>query len=265
MKYFNFESDGISDPLRSITGLGIEKENFMNIKWILAGLLAGLLASSAMAQPGPGRGGPGLARPESAKVFARADANGDGQVTAVEMAIIRGEFFDKLDRDGDGFLDGPEGKFAKYMHRSKRKQRRMARKVDRMQAADTDNDGGISWSEYASAPSVLFDRMDANGDGAISREEHEVMKKQRFSRMDVNEDGVLNQDDRSSRRAARKQARSERRAKLDVNQDGRISRDEFLSSNGRFMQHFDSNADGVVTSSELADGQKRGRGMQRGH
>ena len=40
--------------------------------------------------------------------FAEADANGDGKLTAIEMALDAKVFFETLDRDSNGTLSGPE-------------------------------------------------------------------------------------------------------------------------------------------------------------
>ncbi len=44
----------------------------------------------------------------SAAWFAEADSNGDGKLTALEMAIDANVFFETLDTDGSGSLSGPE-------------------------------------------------------------------------------------------------------------------------------------------------------------
>jgi len=228
-------------------------------KLLLTCGLIGFAASGALAQPmhGPGERGPRRAGPPAPmQLFEMADVDADGQVTAAEAKTARGLLFDRLDRNADGFLEGPEQRFARFSRHTGKMKRRMGRRVDRQMAIDTNNDGNISWAEFASRPSPTLERLDTNSDGMISKDEIQAHRKDEFSRRDANGDGVLNAADHEARRTARHEHHEQKRASLDSNQDGRVSRSEFISNEDRFMRHFDLNQDGIVTKAEIESAPK---------
>ena len=157
--------------------------------WTVTGLSLGLAAGaicliglSAHAQPGPDGGKRG-----GGEFLKSADTNGDGNVSLEELQAVRPEMdaerFARMDRNGDGVLNksdrpeagqgrrgpGPDG------DRGPRGEGRRGG-GDRMMAADTNKDGGVSFEELKAV------RPDAT--------------EEKFAERDTNGDGVLNKDDR---------------------------------------------------------------------
>lgn len=116
-------------------------------------VMLGLALSGALLAPLPA-----AAQPSPKQVLTAADADGDGMVTRQEFQISRSALFGRLDRNGDGAIDGadapPFGQAAK----------RMARVIARM---DTNGDGRVHRSEFDAAPAVLFDRADLDRNGVV--------------------------------------------------------------------------------------------------
>ncbi len=218
-----------------------------NILYVTIGLF-GATASVALASPTMKHRGP---MPHPAHLFELADANNDGQVTNAEAKQAREVLFDRLDRDGNGFLDKPEERFARKEHRAAKKLHRFGRKMDRQQAADANDDGNVSWDEFSFAPSPKFERIDTNADGSISKEEHVAAQREKFAKLDVNQDGFLNPTDRKMRKENRHSKREEMQTRMDTNKDGQISKQEFVSSDGPLMHHFDLDKNGSITRDEM--------------
>ncbi len=220
-------------------------------KMIITTSIFSLGASGALALPnGPHEMGHD-GRPGPMHLFEMADTNGDDQISTQEARAARANLFDRLDENENGFLDKSERKFPKFKHRKHTKKHGQKRKSHRKMAADTNQDGVISWDEFSNARSPLFDRLDTNHDGIISKTEHLAAKKRRFAKFDINQDGQLDKADRTAAKTEMQARRKERRAKLDANQDGRISRTEFIAVNGPLMDHCDVNKDGIVTRDEV--------------
>lgn len=113
------------------------------------------------------------------KAFERADTNGDGVVSAEEIAAAREARFDKMDVDGDGYLTEADREAAKAKHEAKRADRmekRRAKREEHRAEIDTDGDGKISREEFMAAESGRLAQMDADGDGNITKEEAEAAK-----------------------------------------------------------------------------------------
>jgi len=137
----------------------------------------GLLLASALLVPAAN------AQPrERGSFFERLDTNGDGVVDGDELLTARREAFERADKDGDGFVSGSEvdalvGDRGDTMRPPRRglggglARRRMPDGDERVRRLDTDGDGRISETEFLETRNPLLDRFDANGDGAISRDE----------------------------------------------------------------------------------------------
>ncbi len=66
-----------------------------------------MTAPVAMAEDGQGGGGH-HGGPHKGKMFEKADANGDGAVTAEEFDAFHGKVFEKMDVNGDGLITKEE-------------------------------------------------------------------------------------------------------------------------------------------------------------
>ncbi len=135
-------------------------------------------------------------------------------------------------------------------------------------AADADQDGRISKSEFMAAANDRFINTDTNGDALISEDERKAhrevrrsnFQQKRFDQFDQNGDGVITR----SEYEAQSENRSERRKmRRDVNKDGQVDRadrDEFREKmrerrkdrdgkrRGRINP--DANSDGFVSRAE---------------
>lgn len=110
-------------------------------------------------------GGPGL-------LFGLLDTDGDGKLSAAEIAAAA-EVLGRLDRDGDGFvtieeLVAPRGRRGLGAAGGGAPG---ARLLERLRAADANNDGLISRDEAPEFLRPRFDDIDTNGDGMLDREE----------------------------------------------------------------------------------------------
>jgi hypothetical protein len=136
----------------------------------LATLAAALVASTAMAERGPGRDGARLQAPFAAFDFAAVDANKDGKVTPEEIDAFRAAEIKAADTDGDGLMSAAELS-AIHLKRMEGRANDMAQKmIERM---DSDKDGKLSTAEMLArkAPKSMFERIDTDNDGALSEAE----------------------------------------------------------------------------------------------
>ncbi len=237
---------------------------------ITTAILATFGGTSALAQMPPQDGKRHMAGPArhhgpnqgQKKMFEQIDADKDGIVTQDEMKAHRGQIFDKMDRNDDGYLEGEEKRLGRQKYKAKRKIHQAERKLDRKQEADTDKDGKVSYAEFATKNSPLFKRLDSNGDGNISAEEHDAAKRDRFKRMDVNGDGFLSADDRKAAKEKRQKERPARQS-VDTNDDGKVSRSEFVDAEDRMFAHMDANKDGKITKDEVENAPRRHKGPHK--
>ncbi|HWK63535.1 MAG TPA: EF-hand domain-containing protein [Rhizobiaceae bacterium] len=103
---------------------------------------------------------------DPSQLLARADLNGDGQITRQEFVSARAQTFTRLDRNGDGFLstaDAPR----RFIGRQKAE----GRIRDLMQTLDTNRDGWVSREEFVNGPVRLFAVADSDGNDVIDRSE----------------------------------------------------------------------------------------------
>lgn len=167
--------------------------------------------------------------------FARMDGDGDGVITTAERDAARAE---RMQRRGARRSDmiaeesnmrgrltaeqlaelGPNAALAAPPapdeRRAERRAARMERRNQAWAAADTDNDGGLSRSEFDSLHAGhsdrrgqrhagRFDRMDADGNGEISLAEMSERALARFDRADADGDGTVTVEERRAMRHAR--------------------------------------------------------------
>lgn len=111
--------------------------------------------------------------------FEELDTDGNGGITAAELAAHAASRFSDADTDGDGFLTSEELAAAA----SAKAGERAAKRVDRMiKHHDENDDGKLSATELAPSEERLakrFERIDADGNGEISAEEFEQAQKKR--------------------------------------------------------------------------------------
>lgn len=179
-------------------------------------------------------------------VLLRRDANGDGKLTVMEFtenadcrypehaAVV----FSKLDRDGNSEVTQEEIQFAQA--------RRMMKAKQRLDEADTDNDGLISKSEFIAMKreghgdrSQHFKNCDTSGNGAIELDEWKAFGKERevgkllapsedgFREADANADGGVSEDEMRTYMDAKIRVRKEDAfLRMDRDRDGFLTREE---------------------------------------
>lgn len=136
----------------------------------LMAVVAGLLASTAMAAPDGAKG--------ERKSITRAEV--------IEKAGAR---FDAADKDGDGYLDAEEARAAAKKHRGG-KEDKMMRRPDRepREGAEAGERPKRQFDPISRAAALekaaeRFDTADKDGDGVLSPEEHRDAKKARGAKM----------------------------------------------------------------------------------
>ena len=127
---------------------------------------------------------------------ARADLDGNGQLTLTELNTSLDQRFQAIDTNGDGRLEQAEMQAAREKHRAKRAERGEARSGDR---------AGKRGGERRGAKRT---QIDANGDMIVTRAEFGARALERFERADANSDGTVTAEERAAMREARKARRS---------------------------------------------------------
>jgi len=101
-------------------------------------------------------------------LLARADANGDGEITKDEIKAVRDDRFAKFDLNADGVVDEEEIRGVVL----KRIERRVKRHITRItRRFDHDRDGKVTKAEFDRFAEERFFWHDLNDDGKISGDE----------------------------------------------------------------------------------------------
>jgi len=140
---------------------------------VLLGSALGALAAAAQTAPRGTR--------------AVIDTNNDGVLDEHELRAARAATFERADADGDGYLTADESDAARMAGdvgpRSRGLGGALGRRFgnaetadERFERLDADKDGRISEQEFVDAPHPLL-RFDADGDGRVTREEIEDARK----------------------------------------------------------------------------------------
>jgi hypothetical protein len=223
-------------------------------RWLGAVGLAGVLAGVAAAQPVPGgahlvggftqlfispcgepyRGRPGDPYPV-ALWFKQADLNHDGVIDKAEFRADHAGFFDALDADGNGILDGTEVGF--YEHQV----------APDVFGAPTPRFGALTSPRRDGAKLILV-----QGTGQPHGEQGTIPGQEGAH----GPAGGLNPQRRVEKvlegaAAYGLLAEPEPVAAADTDLDGRVSKAEFLAAADRRFKRLDKNADGKLTLDEL--------------
>lgn len=146
----HFDLDG--DGLVSADEFPGEQDHFSSLDIDGDGYLD---ASESPSGPPPGG-------PDPADILAEFDEDGDGLISLSEFMGPE-DHFDRLDADGDGYLNSEELSTG-------RPGPPPGRGGPGFDMDDADQDGMVSEAEF-SGPEELFNQLDADGDGYITREE----------------------------------------------------------------------------------------------
>lgn len=181
-----------------------------------------------------------------------SDANADGVLTQAELNAGRDTLFARLDADHNGQLSREEMRAQRGEHR--RGGRRGGQGAG-LEGADANTDGNITRDEFLARPIQMFERLDANHDGVISASE-------RPQRPERAEDGP--RGDRGGDDGPRRE-RGDDRPNPDTDGNGTISRAEFTAMGEGMFTRLDANDDGRVTREEAQAQRGHHRGRGRGH
>lgn len=156
-----------------------------NLALFGAVLLAGVPAL-ALAQPGPGRQGPGPRG--SAAMFEQVDANRDGRVTWEETWTFVEARFRAADRDGNGGLSQAEMREAMQ---AAWQARRAAAQQGQAGPGPGAGPGAGQGPGHGRHQEAMFRALDANRDGSVTLEEIRPAVEARFRWLDANLDNVV--------------------------------------------------------------------------
>ncbi len=207
--------------------------------WIAPGLALALICAAPAARAEDEE------LPPTSQFFDELDRDGDGCVSQDEFEG-GSDSFRLLDKNKDGLIKPDElGLPADYKPQPKKPAARGKQGGDQARGGDR--------------LKKALERMDANKDGKISKDEFRGPP-EAFDRVDRNKDGFLDEQDlgggkqpgaKPNRGRDRGRAQMAKRLRqLDTDGDGRVSRDEYRGPDA-FFERLDANANGFIDADEI--------------
>jgi Ca2+-binding EF-hand superfamily protein len=187
-----------------------------------------------------------------------ADTDGDGAISAEELDAYKpappspADRFARLDEDENEVLTEDE---------------LPERLWDRLSSADTDGDGGITLEELTSftpdrgrhgpphhghGGGAALDRFDEDGDGLLIEDELPEELWERISAADTDGDGAISAEELDAYKPA-PPSLEDRFARLDEDENEVLTEDELPSQLWDRLSSADTDGDGSITPTELAD------------
>lgn len=219
-------------------------------------------------------------------VFSTADANGDGKVTAEELAALSGSssitkasaIVSATDKDGDNALS--EEELAGFLNQltsnglnGSNNAQLAAARTDMMSAADADGDGSLTYDEFSSMKpddvsdeqsQKLFASIDSDSDGSLSSDEMSAFEANRPPEGGMK--GAMmgpppppsssddDEDDTSVTSILSKLIDSLSSADETDDVASTDTEDSTTTAQEKIFSFFDQDSDGTVSETELNDG-----------
>ncbi len=140
-----------------------------SVKLIALGVTAAFVGTATMV--------PVWAKSKMETRFEKVDSNGDGFLDAAEIQASRDAKFAEIDTNDDGALDEAEMTAHREKWEAKRKDRAEKRRAKMMAKADTNGDGLLQKEEMTGkVVERMMERLDKDGDGRISKDEMKAMR-----------------------------------------------------------------------------------------
>lgn len=198
------------------------------------------------------------------------DANGDGKIAREEAPERMKERFERMDRNGDGFIDQEEQEAVNRFIRQMRQGGPDRPPEDRLpggpqgrspdgERPEQDRRGGeapqasrpdLGRNDQGQIWTALAERHDSNRDGTITADEYE-RGADRFARLDRNRDGSLTEEDFRGGRGGMMGAMARSRLVLlaDADANGSIVREEWNA----FVASLERDGDGGITMASFEE------------
>lgn len=238
------------------------KASLFAITWIM--LVFARAQAPSTPTPPPKSPEPGRKPKHAADVWKKADTNGDKVISREEFLALpriaklpqekQDKLFARLDKNGNGTLEGPELRPAHPPQGPKNQDGRGGKRggiMPRIAELDLDQDRKISFEEFTKAPMIaklpeerqrrMFENMDRNDDGFLSpedrpaqgpgpRREGPPIGPKVFERIDANKDQQIDFSEFQKFPPVAQRSEDEqedRFQKIDANSDGKIDGPEW--------------------------------------